>query len=77
MDHEVYGAIPVVVVDRLPPKQGVKDEMKAKLLDYLGSEYVLGDVYELKDLYMDEWPRNSSDKVLKSSLYEKVVSMRR
>lgn len=74
LNHDIYGAIPVAVVDQLPREKGIKEEMKAKLLEILGSEYILGHVFELRDLGLDELPRNSSDKVMKSVLVDNIVA---
>ena len=74
LNHDIYGAIPVAVVHQLPVERGIEEKMKAKLLEILGSEYILGHVFELRDLGLDEWPRNSSDKVMKSSLVDCIVA---
>lgn len=76
ISDDTLGAIPVAVVDEMPDlgangKQQMKDRVKL----HLGAEYILGDVFEMSELGLSQWPRDSSDKVQRSKLGEKVLQV--
>ncbi|KAK4618815.1 4-coumarate--CoA ligase 1 [Fulvia fulva] len=74
LDDEVYGAVPAVVVQEL--RVGKEDVAKV-VVERLGAWAALaGGVYSLKDLGMDAWPMNSSNKIDKKGLVSAVLKAR-
>ena len=71
----MYGAVPVAVVKVLPTADGAteaKQSMKDKVKSYLGGEYILQHILQLKELDLVQWPLNSSDKIVKKDLVEAI-----
>lgn len=64
--HPELGQEPFAVVRDLGSK--TKDEVKAQIVNIFGVDEALGGVATLKELGLDDFPRNATDKILKRDL---------
>lgn len=76
----IRGAVPVAVVPKLPQTDaGIGADMKRQIKDLViqlfSSQYALDVVYEFSELGLVQWPRNSSDKIMRSDLVDSVDAM--
>lgn len=76
----IRGAVPVAVVPKLPQTDAgadadVKRQIKDLVIQLFSSQYALGAVYEFSELGLAQWPRNSSDKIMRSDLVDSIDAM--
>jgi acyl-coenzyme A synthetase/AMP-(fatty) acid ligase len=75
--HDHYGAVPVAIVKL---RNSMEDDAQAKFFNELNTKVVAeqGEPMMLHSIYLgfQNWPRNLTDKILKSKLVARIASLR-
>lgn len=71
LPHKSLGQVPYAVVEDLRGK--TVEEVKRKVLDKFGKDYVLEGVVTFAQLDLREWPLNATGKIMKLELIPKVI----